>query len=95
MKKSLDPQLDYKQYKTCTIMNKFLVYTSNLPEMPKDMSDVIAFAKETPKFYISSVELNGCLSEVKAGDQIFTKKGNQLYVIKAIQNGLDNLTEEE
>lgn len=95
MKKSLDPQLDSKQNKTCTIMNKFLVYTSNLPEMPKDMSDVIAFAKETPKFYISSVELNGCLSEVKAGDQIFTKKGNQLYVIKAIQNGLDNLTEEE
>lgn len=92
--KSLDPQLDSKLNKKCTNMNKFLVYTSNLPEMPKDMSDVIAFAKETPKFYISSVELNSCLQDVKAGDQIFTKKGNQLYVIRAIQEGLDNLSQE-
>lgn len=92
--KSLDPQLDSKLNKKCTNMNKFLVYTSNLPEMPKDMSDVIAFAKETPKFYISSVELNSCLQDVKAGDQIFTKKGNQLYVIRAIQEGLDNLSRE-
>ena len=93
--KSLDPQLDSKLNKKCTNMNKFLVYTSNLPEMPKDMSDVIAFAKETPKFYISSVELNSCLLDVKAGDQIFTKKGNQLYVIRAIQEGLDNLSHED
>lgn len=93
--KSLDPQLDSKLNKKCTNMNKFLVYTSNLPEMPKDMSDVIAFAKETPKFYISSVELNSCLQDVKAGDQIFTKKGNQLYVIRAIQEGLDNLSHED
>lgn len=93
--KSLDPQLDSKLNKKCTNMNKFLVYTSNLPEMPKDMSDVIAFAKETPKFYISSVELNSCLQDVKAGDQIFTKKGNQLYVIRAIQEGLDNLSQED
>ena len=76
-------------------MNKFLVYTSNLPEMPKYKRDVIAFAKETPKFYISSVELNSCLQDVKAGDQIFTKKGNQLYVIRAIQEGLDNLSNED
>ena len=93
--KSLDPQLDSKLNKKCTNMNKFLVYTSNLPEMPKDMSDVIAFAKETPKFYISSVELNSCLQDVKAGDQIFTKKGNQLYVIRAIQEDLDNLSYED
>ena len=76
-------------------MNKFLVYTSNLPEMPKDMSDVIQYAQETPKFYISSVELNGCLSEVKEGDHIITKKGNNLYVIRALQNNLENLSEDD
>ena len=93
--KSLNPQLDYKLNKTCINMNKFLVYTSNLPEMPKDMNDVIAFAKETPKFYISSVELNGFLQDVKAGDKIYTKKGNQLYVIKALKDDLENLGKED
>lgn len=76
-------------------MNKFLIYTSNLPGMPKDMSDVIQFAQETPKFYISNVELNGCLSEVKEGDHIITKKGNNLYVIRTFQNNLENLSKED
>lgn len=94
--KSPYPQRDSKQTnKKSTNMNKFLVYTSNLPEMPKDMSDVIQYAQETPKFYISSVELNGCLSEVKEGDHIITKKGNNLYVIRALQDNLENLSEDD
>ena len=49
-------------------MNKFLIYTSNLDIMPKDMEDVLEFAKSQPKFRISNVELNGCLANVEAGD---------------------------
>lgn len=74
--------------------NKFLVYTSNLPFMPKDMEEVINFAKENCKFRIAQVELNGTLANVKAGDNIITKKGNSIYVIKAITESLDNLNEE-
>lgn len=87
-------ELSVKQ-KNCTNMNKYLVYTSNLPEMPKDMKDVITFAQNEPKFYISSVELNGCLSEVKEGDQIFTKRGNSLYVIRCIKSDIETLNEED
>ena len=75
-------------------MNKFLVYTSNLPFMPKNMEEVINFAKENCKFRIAQVELNGTLANVKAGDNIITKKGNSIYVIKAITESLDNLSEE-
>ena len=76
-------------------MNRFLVYTSNLPFMPKDMNDVIEFAQDTPKFYISGAELNTCLQNVKAGDKVFTKKGNVLYIIRCLQNNLDSLSQED
>lgn len=75
--------------------NKYLVYTSNLPFMPKNMGDVIEFAKDTPKFYLAAVENKPTLANVKAGDQIITKKGNSLYVIKAITSCLDELTQED
>lgn len=76
-------------------MNKFLIYTSNLPMMPRNMEEVISFAKDTPKFYIANVELNPYLANVKAGDKILTKKGNNIYVIKALQESLENLSEED
>jgi hypothetical protein len=76
-------------------MNKYLIYTSNLPFMPKNMGDVIDYAKDTPKFYLAAVENKPTLANVKAGDQIITKKGNSLYVIKALTNCLDELTPEE
>lgn len=75
--------------------NKFLVYTSNLDIMPKNMADIIQFAKKTPKVYISSVELNSTLRNVKAGDNIITKKGNSIYVLRALTDSLDNLSEED
>lgn len=75
-------------------MNKFLVYTTNLPFMPKNMEEVINFAKEENKFRLASVELNPCLADVKAGDNIITKKGNSLFVIRAITDSLDNLDNE-
>lgn len=74
---------------------RLIVYTSNLPEMPKDMSDVIKFAQNTPKFYIANVELNSFLGNVKTGDKITTKKGNVLYVIRAYQTGLEGLGSED
>ena len=74
--------------------NKFLVYTSNLPFMPKSMEEVINFAKEENKFRIAPVELNGHLADVKAGDNILTNKGNSIYVIKAITDSLENLDAE-
>lgn len=75
-------------------MVKFVIYTSNLPFMPKSMEDVINFAKENNKFRICSVELNPYLANVKAGDNIITKKGNSIYIIKAISESLDNLDDE-
>lgn len=75
-------------------MVKFVIYTSNLPFMPKSMEDVINFAKENNKFRICSVELNPYLANVKAGDNVITKKGNSIYIIKAISESLDNLDDE-
>ena len=75
-------------------MIKFVIYTSNLPFMPKSMDEVIEFAKEQNKFRIASVELNPCLADIKAGDNIITKKGNSIYVLKAIEESLDNLSPE-
>lgn len=75
-------------------MVKFVIYTSNLPFMPKDMEEVINFAKEQNKFRIASVELNPCLANIKAGDNIITKKGNSIYVIKAIEESMDNVSPE-
>lgn len=75
-------------------MVKFVIYTSNLPFMPKSMDEVIEFAKEQNKFRIASVELNPCLADIKAGDNIITKKGNSIYVLKAIEESLDNLNPE-
>ena len=75
-------------------MVKFVIYTSNLPFMPKSMDEVIEFAKEQNKFRIASVELNPCLADIKAGDNIITKKGNSIYVLKAIEESLDNLSPE-
>ena len=75
-------------------MVKFVIYTSNLPFMPKSMDEVIEFAKEQNKFRIASVELNPCLAGIKAGDNIITKKGNSIYVLKAIEESLDNLNPE-
>lgn len=75
-------------------MNKFLVYTSNLPFMPKNMEEVINFAKDNCKFRIAQVELNNVLANVKVGDNIITKKGNSIYIIKTIAESLENLNEE-
>lgn len=75
-------------------MVKFVIYTSNLPFMPRSMDEVIEFAKEQNKFRIASVELNPCLADIKAGDNIITKKGNSIYVLKAIEESLDNLSPE-
>ena len=75
-------------------MVKFVIYTSNLPFMPKSMDEVIEFAKEQNKFRIASVALNPCLAGIKAGDNIITKKGNSIYVLKAIEESLDNLSPE-
>lgn len=75
-------------------MVKFVIYTSNLSFMPKSMNEVIGFAKEQNKFRIASVELNPYLADIKAGDNIITKKGNSIYVLKAIEESLDNLSPE-
>jgi len=76
-------------------MNKFLVYTSNLAQNPRSMRDVIRFAEETPKFYITNVELNAHLKDVKAGDNIITSKGNSAYVIRTFDSSLEDLSTED
>lgn len=76
-------------------MNRFLIYTSNLDVMPKTVNDVEKFAKSKRKFYIANVELSKTLRDVKAGDNVFTKKGNSLYILRVLENSLDNLTADE
>lgn len=63
--------------------------------MPKDMEDIVNFAQDEPKFRISNVELNASLANVDAGDNIITGKGNSLYVIRAFDKSLDNLSQED
>lgn len=75
-------------------MVKFVVYTSNMPSMPKDMEEVINFAKEQNKFRIASVELNHHLSDIKVGDNVITKKGNSIFIIKTIDESLDEINQE-
>lgn len=76
-------------------MNKFLIYTSNLGFTPKNLEEIVKFAKAHAKFYIANVELNAHLANVKAGDNIITKKGNSLYIIKALSDSLENLSQED
>ena len=76
-------------------MNKILVYTSNLTSKPKSLTDVIAFAKENDKFRICNVGLNAHLGNVKPGDNIITGKGNSIYVIKAFDQEIENLSGED
>ena len=75
--------------------NKILIYTCNLPFSPRTMDDVINFAKSENKFRIASVELNPYLADVQPGDNIVTNRGNSLYVIKAYDRSLDQLTDNE
>lgn len=76
-------------------MNKILVYTSNLSSKPKSLTDVINFAKENDKFRICNVGLNAHLGNVKPGDNIITGKGNSIYVIKAFDQEIPNLSDED
>ena len=76
-------------------MNKILVYTSNLKSKPKSLTDVINFAKENDKFRICNVGLNAHLGNVKPGDNIITGKGNSIYVIKAFDQEIENLSGED
>lgn len=76
-------------------MNKILVYTSNIKSKPKNLADVIAFAKENDKFRICNVGLNAHLGNVKPGDNIITGKGNSVYVIKAFDKEIEDLSGED
>lgn len=75
--------------------NKIIVYTSNLRTSPRNMADVIEFAKTEPKFYIASVALSQSLADVKAGDLVITKKGNSAYILRAFTEELENLSFED
>ena len=72
--------------------NKVIIYTSNLGFTPKNMDDVIRFAESAPKFYIAEVGLNDYLANVKVGDNLITKKGNSLYVIRTFDKTVDELS---
>lgn len=75
--------------------NKIIIYTSNPDRTPKRLQDVIDFAKVTNKFRICEVGLNAYLADVKPGDNILTKKGNSIYVIKTFDRPVDQLTGED
>ena len=73
-------------------MNKILIYTSNIGYTPRNLQEVIRFAEENNKFRIAEVGLNAYLADVKVGDNIITKKGNSIYVIKAFDKTVDELS---
>lgn len=75
--------------------NKVIIYTSNPTRTPKKLQDVIDFAKANNKFRICEVGLNTHLASVKAGDNILTKKGNSIYVIKTFDRSVDDLSAED
>lgn len=76
-------------------MNRIIIYTSNIGFEPKNLEQVIAFAKGKPKFYIAEVGLNSYLENVQVGDNLRTDKGNSLYVLKTFDRPVDQLTGED
>ena len=72
-------------------MNKILIYTSNVGFTPKNLREVVHFAEENNKFRIAEVGLNAYLADVKVGDNIITKKGNSIFVIKAFDKTIEDL----
>ena len=77
--------------------NKILIYTSNVDRTPRSMADVVKFAEEKPKYRLANVELSSisALRKAKAGDRIYTKNGNTVYVIKAFQAPLAELSADD
>lgn len=76
-------------------MNRVIIYTSNIGFEPKNLEQVFAFAKGTPKFYIAEVGLNSYLANVNVGDNLRTDKGNSLYVLKTFDLPVDQLSGED
>jgi len=73
-------------------MNRVIIYTSNPNFNPTNLEQLIAFAKGTPKFYIAECGLNDYLADVKIGDHLVTKKGNNIYVLNTFDTPVDQLT---
>ena len=76
-------------------MNRVIIYTSNIGFEPKNLEQVISFAKGKPKFYITEVALNSYLADVQVGDNLRTDKGNSLYVLKTFDRPVDQLSAED
>ena len=77
--------------------NKILIYTSNPDHTPRSMADVVKFAEEKPKYRLANVELSGitALRNAKAGDCLFTKRGNIIYILRAFDKRLEELSAED
>lgn len=75
--------------------NKVIVYTSNLGFTPRNLTDVVNFAKKADKFRIAECGLSDYLANVKVGDNLITKKGNSLFVIKTFDAPIDALNGED
>lgn len=76
-------------------MNRVIIYTSNPNFKPTSLEQLVAFAKGTPKFYIAECGLNTYLSDVKIGDHLVTKKGNDIYVLNTFDVPVDQLSGED
>lgn len=73
-------------------MNRVIIYTSNPNFKPTSLEQLVAFAKGTPKFYIAECGLNDYLANVKIGDHLVTKKGNDIYVLNTFETPVDQLS---
>ena len=77
--------------------NKILIYTSNPDRTPSSMADVVKFAEEKSKYRLANVELSSitALRNAKTGDRLFTKKGNTIYILRAFDKRLEDLSAED
>jgi hypothetical protein len=61
------------------------------------MADVVKFAEEKSKYRLANVELSSitALRNAKTGDRLFTKKGNTIYILRAFDKRLEDLSAED
>jgi hypothetical protein len=61
------------------------------------MADVVKFAEEKSKYRLANVELSSitALRNAKTGDRLITKKGNMIYVLRAFDKRLEDLSADD
>lgn len=73
-------------------MSKVVIYATNLGVVPKNLSDIVARAKEGRNLRLTEVSSDSYLAGVNPGDNLITEKGNNLYVVNVFDGALADLS---